>query len=194
MKKTEIILASRSPRRLELLRKAIKEFRVFPSSFNEQNLREKDAVKFAVKAAVGKAKDVGRRYPSSIVIGADTIVVLNGKIFGKPKNPEDSKRTLSAFSGKTHQVITGVAVYKKNEDKLVSAYESTDVTFRNITKKKIEGYINKRNVHDKAGSYAIQDIGGRFIKEIKGDYDNVVGLPVALVKQLLREFQRLHPR
>jgi septum formation protein len=87
-------------------------------------------------------------------------------------------------------VITGVAVYKKNEDKLVSAYESTDVTFRNITKKEIEGYINMGNAHDKAGSYAIQDIGGRFIKEIKGDYDNVVGLPVALVRQLLKEFQR----
>jgi len=190
MKKPEIILASRSPRRLELLKKAIKGFRVFPSSFNEQKVKEKDAVKFAVKAAIGKAKDVGRRHPSSIIIGADTIVVLNGKIFGKPKKPEDSKRTLSVLSGKTHQVITGVAVYKNDEDKLVSAYESTDVTFRKITQKEIEGYINEGNVHDKAGSYAIQDIGGRFIKEIKGDYDNVVGLPIALVKQLLKEFQR----
>ena len=139
--------------------------------------------------AIGKAKDVGRRYPSSVVIGADTIVVLNGKIFGKPKNPEDSKRILKALSGKIHQVITGIAVYKKNEDKLVSAYESTDVAFKNITQKEIENYVNEGNVHDKAGSYAIQDVGGRFIKEIKGNHDNVVGLPVALVMQLLKEFQ-----
>lgn len=190
MKKPEIILASSSLRRLELMKKAISEFKVFHSSFNEQNVKENDAVKFAVKAAVGKAKDVGRRHPSSVVIGADTIVVLNGKIFGKPKNPEDSKKMLRAFSGKTHQVITGVAVYKKDEDKLVSAYESTDVTFRDLSEKEIEAYVNEGKVHDKAGSYAIQDIGGRFVKEIKGDYDNVVGLPVALVKRLLREFQR----
>ncbi len=190
MKKPEIILASSSLRRLELMKKATGEFKVFHSSFNEQNVEENDAGKFAVKAAVGKAKDVGRRHPSSVVIGADTIVVLNGKIFGKPKNPEDSKKMLRAFSGKTHQVITGVAVYKKDEDKLVSAYESTDVTFRDLSEKEIEDYVNEGNVHDKAGSYAIQDIGGRFVKEIKGDYDNVVGLPVALVKRLLREFQR----
>ncbi|MFH1710107.1 MAG: Maf family protein [bacterium] len=189
MKKPVIILASKSPRRLELLKKAIKGFKVFPSSFNEQNLREKAAVKFAVKAAVGKAKDIGKRYPSSIVIGADTIVVLNGKIFGKPKNPEDSKRMLKALSGKIHQVITGIAVYKKNEDKLVSAYESTDVAFKKITQKEIEDYINEGNVHDKAGSYAIQDIGEKFIKGIKGDHDNVVGLPIALLKGMLRLFQ-----
>ena len=189
MKRSVIILASRSPRRLELLKKVIKEFKVVHSSFNEQNVKETDAAKFAVEAAVGKAKDVGRRYPSSIVIGADTIVVLNGKIFGKPKNPEDSKRMLKAFSGKTHQVITGIAVYKKNEDKVVSAYESTDVTFKNITQKEIENYVNEGNVHDKAGSYAIQDVGGRFVKEIKGDHDNVVGLPVAMLKEMLRLFQ-----
>jgi len=190
MKKQEIILASSSPRRLELMKKAVEEFKVFPSSFNEQKVKEKVAAKFAVKAAIGKAKDVGIRHPSSIIIGADTIVVLNGKIFGKPKNPGDAKRTLSALSGKTHQVITGVAVYKNDEDKLISSYESTDVIFRRITQKDIRDYISDETVHDKAGSYAIQDIGGRFIKAIKGDYDNVVGLPVSLVKQLLKEFQR----
>jgi septum formation protein len=189
MKRSVIILASRSPRRHKLLKKVIKEFKVVHSSFNEQNLTQKDAVKFALEAAVGKAKDVGRRYPSSVVIGADTIVVLNGKIFGKPKNPGDSKRMLKALSGKIHQVITGIAVYKKNEDKLVSAYGSTDVTFKKITQKEIEDYVNEGNVHDKAGSYAIQDVGERFVKEINGDHDNVVGLPAALLKEMLRLFQ-----
>jgi septum formation protein len=188
MKNPDIILASSSPRRLELLKKAVKKFNIFPGSFNEQNVKEKDPVKFAIKAAAGKAMDVGNRFPSAIVIGADTIVVLKSKIFGKPKNPTDARKALRALSGKTHQVITGVAVYLKDGEKLMSAYESTDVTFKSLSKKEVDDYVNEGSVHDKAGSYAIQDIGGRFIDKIKGDYDNVVGLPVALVIKLLAEF------
>lgn len=189
MKKPKIILASSSPRRLELLKKAIKLFDVIPSGFNEQSLKEKDPVKFAVKAAVGKAKDVGSRNPTSKVIGADTIVVLNGRIFGKPKDPGDAKRMLKAFSGKTHQVITGMAVYKKDPENLITAHESTDVTFKELSEEEIDNYINEDKVYDKAGSYAIQEIGDKFIKEIKGDYDNVVGLPISRLKEMLLQIE-----
>jgi len=185
----QIILASRSPRRAGLLKKIISDFEIIPSSVNEEKIKEKDPIKFALQAAELKAKDVGTRHPQAIVIGADTIVVLEGKIFGKPKDPEDAKKILKMLSGKTHQVISGIAVYKKDESKLISAYESTDVAFKVLSDKEIEDYIKKETVHDKAGSYAIQDIGDRFIKGIKGDYDNVVGLPVNLVKKLLKSFR-----
>jgi septum formation protein len=188
MKNPEIILASASPRRRELLNKAVKMFEIIPSAFDEKKIKDKDPVQFAVKASICKAIEVGNRYPSAIVIGADTIVVLKNRIFGKPKNSSDAKRALRSLSGKTHQVITGVAICFKDGDKLISAYESTDVTFKVLSDKEIDDYVSEGSVHDKAGSYAIQDIGGRFIDKIKGDYDNVVGLPVALVIKLLAEF------
>ena len=188
MKNPEIILASASPRRRELLNKAVKMFEIIPSAFDEKKIKDKDPVQFAVKASICKAIEVGNRYPSAIVIGADTIVVLKNRIFGKPKNSSDAKRALRSLSGKTHQVITGVAICSKDGDKLISAYESTDVTFKVLSDKEIDDYVSEGSVHDKAGSYAIQDIGGRFIDKIKGDYDNVVGLPVALVIKLLAEF------
>ena len=184
----EIILASKSPRRKELLRKITTVFSIEPSKFNEAAIKEKDPLKFVITAAEEKAKEVSKRHPNAIVIGADTVISFKDKIYGKPKDINDANKTLNLFSGKEHKVITGVAICKKDENKLLAGIEITDITFNKLSKKDIEEYTKKNNVLDKAGSYAIQEIGDKFIKEIKGDYDNVVGFPVKLVKSLIGKF------
>lgn len=184
----KIILASRSPRRKELLKKIVSDFQVVPSSFDESTIRIDDPKKFAMTAAEEKAKDVASKYPDAVVIGADTIVVLDGKIFGKPKDIDDAKRTLKELSGKTHQVITGLAVFNESSGKLVVDHELTNVIFNKLDDKEIGDYVKKGSVHDKAGSYAIQDIGDRFIAGVTGDRDNVIGLPITKLKEILRRF------
>lgn len=187
----KIILASESPRRAELLKKIIKNFSVFPSDVDESKIREKDPVKLAVFAAVMKAEFVAKKFPRALVIAADTIVVYKNKIFGKPKNRRDAQKTLRFLSGKTHEVITGLAVYSvvscRDLSLPVTGYEITKVKFKKITDKEIEYYLDNYEVLDKAGSYAIQDINDMFIKSIKGNYDNVVGLPVKKLKKLIRD-------
>jgi len=185
----EIILASKSPRRKELLKKIVNDFVVFPCDINEDGIEEKDPVKFAVTAAVMKAKSVGEKFPLSVIIGADTVVSLEDKIFGKPENYEEAKKFLQILSGTRHKVITGIAIYKKDEEKLLSDYKITYVTFKDLTEEEIEEYLKKEEFADKAGSYAIQKVGDKFVKKIEGDYENVVGFPIKQVKKLLAKFQ-----
>jgi septum formation protein len=181
-----IILASKSPRREELLKKIVRSFKVIPSKFDESKLDHSDPVTFANKASFEKAKDVSIAHFDDVVIGADTIVVLDNKIFGKPKNISDAKTMLKKLSGKTHQVITGITIFQLG--KSVTGHALTEVTFNEISDKDIEAYLKKHKVLDKAGSYAIQDIGEKFVNSIKGDYDNVVGLPVMMLREMLRLF------
>ena len=187
MKKSVIILASISPRRKELLGAITEDFTVVPSRFDESNLDHSDPFVFAEKASYEKAKDVADRNKDSLVIGADTIVVLDGKIFGKPKDLAHAKEMLKSLSGRTHQVITGLTLFKQGRS--ATAHAVTDVTFKLLSDKNIDDYLSDKHVLDKAGSYAIQEIGDKFVKNIKGDRDNVVGLPIYLLKQMLRQFQ-----
>jgi septum formation protein len=152
-----IILASASPRRKELLSKVLKEFEVIPSSYDESKLKEEDPVKFAVRASYEKAKDVLMQNPDAIVIGADTIVVLDKKIMGKPRDIADAHNTLKALSGKTHKVITGITVAGGGKE--ISGKAETLVTFKKLTDNEIQDYVIGFDVMDKAGSYAIQDLG-----------------------------------
>jgi len=184
----ELILASRSPRRQELIKRIVMDFKVVASDIDESTIKESDPVKFALAAAEIKARSVGERYPSAVVIGADTIVVYKNKIYGKPADRGDAVRMLKELSGREHQVITGVAVFRKENDKFMSAVEKTDVLFKDLNDDDINAYINDVEVMDKAGAYGIQDMGESIISSISGDYENVVGLPLKLLKRLLSGF------
>lgn len=183
-----IILASRSPRRIELLKHITDKFLVVPSSVDENCIEETDPVRFSLEVAVLKAKDVGNQYPQDVIIGADTVVVLGSDIIGKPKDYNDAKRILGKLSGTRHRVITGLAVYKKDEDRLLTGYEISWVQFRKLTEEEIEEYLSKNEYMDKAGAYAIQEIGDRFVEKVTGDFNNIVGLPVHRLKKLLNRF------
>jgi septum formation protein len=184
----DIVLASASPRRRELMAKVALSFRVFPVDVDESAVAESDPVRFAVEAAVLKAKKGGEAFPSSVVIGADTVVALNLRILGKPADRDSARAMLRSLSGRRHRVITGIALYRKSEDRLLAGYDLTYVTFRPLTDGMIEGYLDRNEYLDKAGAYAVQDIGDAFVERLKGDFDNVVGFPAAKVRRLLNLF------
>jgi septum formation protein len=184
----DIVLASASPRRRELLKKIVDDFRVVPSGVDETKIKERDPVKFALEAAILKARDIGERHPSSLVIAADTIVCLGDRIIGKPRNREDARRTLEALSGTRHRVITAVALFKKKVNRWLTGYEESFVRFKKLESGAIHAYLNTGDSLDKAGSYAIQEVNDAFVESLEGDYDNVVGLPVELLRRLLERF------
>lgn len=184
----DIILASQSPRRKELLRQIVPEFRVVPSGFDEGVLEEPDPLRFAIAAAEAKARDVGERFPSALVIAADTVVNLGREILGKPRDAAEARRMLGKLSGSRHRVITAVILFKKDEDRLATGYAISRVTFRELTPAQIESYLATGEYLDKAGSYAVQEVGDTFVERLDGDYDNVVGLPVRCVRKMLDEF------
>jgi 23S rRNA (uracil1939-C5)-methyltransferase len=185
----DVILASESPRRRELLKRLIQEFQVVPSGVDERLFDRADPLKFAVAAAKAKARDVGERHPDALIIAADTIVCLEDEIFGKPADRAEAEAILARLSGRVHRVITGVALYKKDEERLVTGFEITRVAFRELGPEAIAAYLDHHEFRDKAGSYAIQEAGEAFIEKIEGDYDNVVGFPVRRVARMLAEFR-----
>ncbi len=184
----DIILASQSPRRKDLLRRIVTEFRVVPSEFDEGTIAEKDPLRFAVIAAEAKARDVGGKFPSALVIAADTVVNLGREILGKPTDIGEARQMLGKLSGCRHRVITAVSLFKRDEDRLLTGYEISRVTFRALTEAQIDSYLETGEYLDKAGSYAVQEVGDAFVERLDGDYDNVVGLPAKCVKRLLDEF------
>jgi len=155
---------------------------------DESTLREEDPVFFAMAAAEAKARDVAARHPEAMVIGADTIVVLEREIFGKPADRAEAERMLARLAGRKHRVITGIALIGLAGDKSVIDYEITYVVFKPLEPDVIAAYLDGHVYADKAGSYAIQEIGPAFVEKIEGDYDNVVGLPVGRLKRMLRQW------
>ncbi|HOW84679.1 MAG TPA: 23S rRNA (uracil(1939)-C(5))-methyltransferase RlmD [Candidatus Aminicenantes bacterium] len=184
----DIVLASASPRRRELMARVAPEFRVFPTDVDESAVREKDPLQFAVVAAAMKARRAAETFPEAVVIGADTVVALGLRILGKPADREDARAMLRSLSGRRHRVITGLAFYTRSEDRLLTGYDLTYVTFRELTEEMIEGYLDQGTFLDKAGAYAVQEVGDAFVARLKGDYDNVVGFPVEKVRRLLARF------
>jgi septum formation protein len=180
-----LVLASASPRRRELLRNAGILFEVQPANIAEGPLPGESAKDCAERLAREKALVVAAQRPNDVVLGADTLVVVDGQILGKPSNAADATRMLRLLSGREHQVITGVCLVF--EGKATVASETTSVTMSEITDQEIAGYIASGEPMDKAGAYAIQGIASRWIPRIEGDYSNVVGLPVALVFGMLRQ-------
>lgn len=180
-----LVLASASPRRAELLKKLRPDFEIAPSAVDESRIRADTPEDFAVRAALAKAEEVARSIPDAVVIGADTIVVLGDRVLGKPKDDQEAIQMLEALSGKTHRVITGLAVIDPEKDQARTAYETTAVKMKKVADKEIIDYVKSGKPMDKAGSYGIQEIERAFIEKIEGDYDNVVGLPLGKLKELL---------
>lgn len=173
-----IILASESPRRKYLLEQAGLEFSVVPSSFDEDSVPVCSPEIYVKILAQAKADDVSKRYPDSWIIGADTIVLIDDNILGKPVSQMEARSMLKRLSGKIHQVYTGFTICRKNGYCNHSKTVKTDVLFKNLTDKEIEWYIHTKEPFDKAGGYAIQGLGTFLVKSITGSYTNVVGLPV----------------
>ena len=175
-----LILASASPRRSALLSQIGLTFEIFPSEIEEplpnKNLSPE---KVTQKLAKLKARAVAERYTEGVVIGADTLVVFKKELLGKPKNREDAKSMLSRLSGKTHRVITGVALIDVKKKTETTWSEVTKVCFRELCADEIDNYIESGEAKDKAGAYGIQGRGAAFVKRIDGCYFNVVGLPLA---------------
>jgi nucleoside triphosphate pyrophosphatase len=180
-----LVLASASPRRQELLRAAGIPFEVQPADIVEDPLRDESAKACAERLAREKALAVARQSPQDAVLGADTIVVIDNQILGKPANAADATHMLRMLSGREHQVITGVCLVVGGQCMVSS--ETTSVTMSALSEKEIADYVATGEPMDKAGAYAIQGIASRWIPRIDGDYSNVVGLPVALVWKMLRE-------
>lgn len=185
-----IVLASASPRRQDLLRQLGIQFTVQPADIDESPLAGEAPRDCAERLAREKALAVWRIRPQDVVLGADTIVVIDETILGKPTDADDAARMLRLISGRVHQVTTGVCLAKglggKNPD-LRTASETTLVTMSELSDEEIRKYAASGEPLDKAGAYAIQGMASRWIPRIEGDYSNVVGLPVALVYRMLRE-------
>jgi septum formation protein len=192
-----LVLASASPRRQELLRNARIPFTVQPADINETPILGETPQACAERLAREKAEAVSKNHPHDFVLGADTIVVVDSAILGKPRDPQDAARMLRLLSGRTHTVITGVCLVRSvpTQAKLTTANrqpatvssESTLVNMSEISDDEIRDYVTTGEPMDKAGAYAIQGIASRWITRIEGDYSNVVGLPVALVYAMLRK-------
>jgi nucleoside triphosphate pyrophosphatase len=182
-----LILASNSPRRRELLRNAGFQFDVRPSGIEENRPPDESPEDFARRLARDKALDVARQSnPESYVLGADTVVAIDGEILEKPVDAADAARMLRTLSGRTHRVITGVCLVRAPETILAWTRETTSVTFRNLTGEEIDAYVASGEPFDKAGGYAIQGLASRFVPRIEGCYFNVVGLPIPLVYEMVK--------
>lgn len=183
---TGIILASASPRREQLLRQVGYEFQVLPSLAEEDNSAALPPDELVQTHARAKAWDVARQVaPADVVIGADTLVVLDGKVFGKPGSAEQACRMLRELSGRTHSVWSGIAIVKEGHC-LCEAVE-TRVTLGLLSEAQIERYVATGEPLDKAGAYAVQGIGAVFVEKLDGCYFNVVGLPLNALSRLLSE-------
>ena len=207
-----LVLASASPRRRELLSQIGLEFTVMPST-KEENAKKTEAGALVQELSRQKAVDIweqlsggqgqnpdadqeqiseetqepnlnGKRQPELLVIGADTVVCCEGKILGKPHSREAAAEMLTALQGRSHEVYTGVTLYSQSET--VTFFECTQVEFYPMTEVEISEYIDSKEPMDKAGAYGIQGLGARFVKGIRGDYNNVVGLPVGRLYQELK--------
>lgn len=187
----KIILGSSSPRRADILKKLKLDYEIIPSAYDEPHNQTDFSYSFVESLAYNKALDVAKTHTqNALVIGADTIVVADNKILGKPKDKQDAYKTLKLLSGKTHFVVTAVAVV----DALTLDYkiksETTYVTFNDLTDEQIEYYIENYKPFDKAGSYGIQELPEGYVEKVDGDFDNVIGLPSKLVLQLINSFNK----
>ena len=183
----KLVLASSSPRRAEVLANAGFAFEAHATGVDESRHAGELAEAYVCRLAEAKARAVaGRISPPAIVIAADTVVVLNGEVLGKPASIEDAVKMLLRLAGRTHQVLTGLAVLKLPEGAARVEIEATQVTFAPLDETEIEAYVASGEPLDKAGAYAIQGRGGRYVAQVEGCSFNVVGLPLARLYRILR--------
>jgi len=184
----QIVLASASPRRKEILQKTGISFTVDESSYEEDNGAGLEPPELAMRHSIGKAKDIASRYQDAIIISADTIVVLGGKVFGKPKNRADAASMLSKLSGKAHTVITAFTIFDTRSGKKFSKPVESKVYFRKLGREEIDAYVKSGEPMDKAGAYGVQGLGATIVRKIEGDFFNVMGLPLCEVVIALKNF------
>ncbi len=187
-----LILASTSPRRSELMSRAGYEFEVVaPEADEDLAGAEGTAEEIALRLAELKARSVAGAMTSGIVIGADTIVVLDGEIIGKPDGRDDARSILGRLSDSTHQVVTGLAVIDASSGAIFERVVSTEIVMDAMSDDDIDGYVNSGESDGKAGAYAIQETGDRFVREVRGSFSNVVGLPMEALAETLDEIERI---
>ena len=182
----DIILASASPRRQELLKLIIDDFEIIPADIDENISGNTEVEQRPKIIAEKKALYIAEKHPERLVIGCDTAVIVDNTMLGKPKDENDAVKMLKLLSGRTHKVITGNCLVLNNIIKKFSVV--TEVEFYNLTENEINNYIKTNDWKDKAGAYGIQGKAGLFVKQIKGDYNNVVGLPCAELNRQLAVF------
>ena len=183
---SKIVLASASPRRAELLKQIGVEFELATGNVQERPHPDEAPPDYITRLARAKVVAVARQREAGLIIGADTIVVLDGQLLGKPQDAADAERMLKSLSGRWHAVMTGVALYDVASRQEVADFDKTLVKFARLTNLEIGWYIKTGEPMDKAGAYGIQGLGGLFVDEIAGNYYNVVGLPLPLVYRLAR--------
>ncbi len=183
-----LVLASSSPRRLDLLASAGIVPLVSPPEIDETPAAGEDPIPHARRLAREKAEAVAQRHPGEWVLAADTLVLLDGRILGKPANPAEARETLHRLSGRTHQVVTAVCLGRPGDWELFTVL--TEVDFRSLTDVEVDAYVAGGEPMDKAGGYGIQGGGAGFVRALRGSYTNVVGLPLAEVLEHLRDRER----
>ncbi|MDD5068642.1 MAG: Maf family protein [Candidatus Pacebacteria bacterium] len=184
----KIILASGSPRRKEILGRLGIPFEVVQSDFQEFIDPKISPGALAEKLAIGKAKAVAFKYPDAIIIGADTVVALHGEAMGKPKTPEEAVAMLTRLSGETHSVFTGFTIMSTKTGRSITDVCESKVTFKQLDPASIEKYVISGEPLEMAGGYAIQSGAKDFVEKYEGDYNNIVGLPLTLVRNALKMF------
>lgn len=186
MKTRPAILASASPRRQDLLRRAGFSFQIFVPEVEEIVRAGAFYRETALANALLKAEGAAESFPDAVVIGADTVIEMDGEILGKPRDEQDAFRILRILSGRTHEVVTGVAVLVKNENIRIRFADVTKVTFQELPDEVIRTYLSRVHVLDKAGAYGIQEQGDLLLERMEGSLDNVIGLPVERLTETLR--------
>ncbi|MBD7910660.1 MULTISPECIES: Maf-like protein [Clostridium] len=183
----KVILASASERRQELLSRIVENFTILVSEFDEEKVKKTGNISdYVENIALGKARDVlSKVSESSIIIAADTVVSLDNEILGKPKDKSEAYEMLSKLSGNTHNVYTGIVIINTDSGKTLKDFVETQVVFSKLTEKQIKDYIATGDPMDKAGAYGIQGKAGVFVKEIRGCYYNVVGLPLNKLNEMI---------
>jgi len=186
-----LVLASGSPRRAEILNAVGWPFEMVAANIDESRFESEAAVPYVRRLAQTKAETVAKNQRSGLVLGADTVVLVDDEILGQPLDAEDARRMLKLLSGRWHEVLTAVALLCVGEDRSVVDHEQTRVRFAEMSVSEIDWYVATGEPMDKAGAYAVQGRAALFIEEIQGDYFNIVGLPVRLVHKLARKIQEV---
>jgi len=184
----KVVLASKSPRRKEILERVGLRFEVKASDFNEKTILQADPVEFVETVSREKAKTVAAKYEDAVVIAADTIIVVGGEIIGKPQSPEHAKEILHKLSGRDHLVITGFTIMDSKAKVLITRSVESKVYFKELSDEEIDAYVATGEPMDKAGAYGVQEKAGIFLEKIEDDFFNVVGLPVLAVTEELKKF------
>jgi septum formation protein len=189
-----LLLASQSPRRRELLEQTGIELEIVPSDIDEEDISIKNPVEYVKSLSFMKAEKIAKAYPDLWILGADTIVVLQDQILGKPESEHHAMEMLRLLSDREHLVFTGFCIMNKHKQTVIKTAVKTRVWFKSLSDQEIKWYVNTKEPFDKAGAYGIQGLGAFLVKKISGSYSNVVGLPVCEVIEALMELKIIEMR